>query len=85
MAAGPLPTLASVVSIAPRIEPHVVEVAVWYPFGAADEAVAAAAARVEELLAQPDLGAAIVSAPTDLSDDGPRVADTAFVQAIARL
>lgn len=85
MAASPIQGLPAVVSIAPRLEPHLVEVMVWYPFGAADEAVAAAAAKVEELLARPDLGAVLVDAPSDLNDDSPRAADTAFVQAIARI
>jgi|FEC22Drversion2_1045045.scaffolds.fasta_scaffold00216_50 hypothetical protein len=83
MAAGPLPAPASVVSIAPRIEPHVVEVAVWYPFGAADEAVAAAAEKVAELLAAPDLGTPLVDTP-DVDDDSRQAANTAMVQAVAR-
>lgn len=83
MAASPIPGLPAVVSIAPRLEPHLVEVVVWYPFGAADEAVAAAAAKVEELLAEPNLGAALVETP-GFDDDSPRAASTAFAQELIR-
>ncbi|MGU3417789.1 hypothetical protein [Methylobacterium sp. D54C] len=84
MVAGPSPVPPQAVAVAASLEPHLVEVVVWYPFGAADEAVAAAAARVEALLAAPRLGAASAETP-DTDDDGPRVATTAMVQAVARL
>ncbi|WP_159392718.1 hypothetical protein [Methylobacterium sp. C1] len=84
MAASPMPALPAVVAIAPRLEPHLVEVVVWYPFGAADEAVAAAAAKVAEVLAAPDLGAPTADTP-DVDEDSPRVATAAMVQAVARL
>jgi len=84
MVATRTPLLPEAVSIVPRFEPHLVEVVVWYPFGAADEAVAAAAAKVAELLAQTDLGAAFATSP-DADDDSPRVATAAMVQAVARL
>ena len=80
----PLAVPPPAVAIAPRLEPHLVEVVVWYPFGAADEAVADAAAAVAALLAQPNLGAATAETPGP-DDESPRVATTAMVQAVARL
>lgn len=81
--AAPDPILPEVIAIVPRLEPYLVEVVVWYPFGAADEAVTAAAATVEALLAQPDLGAALATSPP-ADDDSPRVATTEMVQAVVR-
>lgn len=73
------------VAVVPRIEPYLIEVVLPFPLGAADQAVALAAEKVAELLAQPNLGAALVDAPSDLTDESPRAADTAFVQGVARL
>lgn len=83
-AAGLAPVLpAPSVAVVPRIEPYLVEVVVPFPLGSADEAVALAARTVAELLAQPDLGAAVAQTPgTD--EDSPRVATAAMVQAVAR-
>ena len=82
--AVPIPVPPPAVALAPRLEPHLVEVVVWYPFGAADAAVAEAAAAVAALLAQPNLGAATAETP-EAGDESPRVATTAMVQAVARL
>ena len=75
--------LSEAVAIVPRLEPCLVEVVVWYPFGAAAAAVAAAAAKVAELLARPDLGAAFAASPA-ADEDSARVATAAMVQAVAR-
>ncbi len=84
MAIGPLDTPAGgAPAIVERYEPQVVEVVVHYPFGAADEAVAAAAATVQAPLDGPSLGAATADTP-QADDDSPRVATTAMVQAVAR-
>ena len=86
MAAGLANTVvAPSVAVVPRIEPYLIEVVLPFPLGSADQAIAAAAEKVAELLAQPDLGAATVDAPADLKDESQRVADTAFVQGVARL
>ena len=84
MDAVPIPVPPPAVALAPRLEPHLVEVVVWYPFGAADEAVAAATAAVAERLAGPDLGPATAETP-EADEDSPRVATAAMVQAVARL
>lgn len=77
----PLASVAPTASVAvvPRLEPYLVEVVVLYPFGSADEAVAAAAQTVEALLNGPELGAATVATPPP-GDDSPRAANTEFVQ-----
>ncbi len=71
------------VDVLPRVEPYIVGVVLSYPLGAADQAVADAASKVAELLAQPDLGAALAVTPDD-AEDSPRVATAAMVQAVAR-
>lgn len=71
------------VGVVSVLEPRLVEVAVWFPFGASDEAVAAAAATVADLLARPDLGAALAESP-DADDASRRVATAEMVQAVAR-
>lgn len=71
------------VAVVPRLEPYLVEVVIPFPLGSADEAVALAARMVAELLAQPDLGAALATTPGP-DEDSPRVATAAMVQAVAR-
>jgi len=85
MAAGLANVLpAPSVAVVPRIEPYLVEVVLPFPLGSADQAVALAAAKVAELLAQPSLGAALATTP-GVEEDSPRVATAAMVQAVARL
>lgn len=72
------------VAVVPRLEPYLVEVILPFPLGSADQAVAEAAAAVAALLAD----AAFTgrpTAPTAEPDDASlQIANTAFVQAVAR-
>ncbi|MEN3212223.1 hypothetical protein PUR23_19625 [Methylorubrum populi] len=88
MASSPfLPNVfaAPVLTTVPRYEPYLVEVVLPFPVGAADEAVAAAAAAVKDLLASADMTGE-PRAPTPETDDrSRRLATTAFVHELVEL